>query len=162
LIKIEIGYIMKEKKAICSFSFRFCAFLASALVVMTAFAGAQKQEKAVLSVRGRPLSVEVAKSEAVRSKGLMGRETLPWNEGMLFVFDSDQVLTFWMRNTKIPLSIAFLDKKGQVRDIFDMTPYDESLVSSTGPCRYALEVNRGFFEECGLVPGDRIDLGAVQ
>jgi uncharacterized protein len=127
-----------------------------------AVASGWKQEKVVLSVRGRPLAVEVARSEAERRKGLMGRKTLPWNEGMLFVFESDQELTFWMKNTQIPLSIAFLDHQGWVRDIFDMIPYDESPVSSTSPCRYALEANKGFFAECGLVPGDRIDLSAVR
>jgi uncharacterized membrane protein (UPF0127 family) len=167
LIKIEIEYIMEEKKSICAFRCRFRAFFPMLLIIMTAFAGTaiaggQKREKAVISIRGRPLTVEVARSEAERRKGLMGRETLPWNEGMLFVFESDQVLTFWMKNTKIPLSIAFMDQKGQVRDILDMIPYDESPVSSTGLCRYALEVNRGFFEECGLVPGDRIDLSALR
>ena len=178
---------MEEMKANCAFCRRLSAFFASALLVMAALVGAAhavtaigdttaacrtaagaavaggpKQAKVVLSIRGRPLTVEVAESEAARRKGLMGREALRWNEGMLFVFESDQGLTFWMKNTKIPLSIAFLDQKGQVRDIFDLIPYDESPVSSTGPCRYALEVNRGFFEECGLVPGDRIDLSAVR
>jgi uncharacterized membrane protein (UPF0127 family) len=173
---------MEVKKASCAFCRRLRAFFASAFLTTAAVMGAapavtavgdtaaaggvvpggHKQNKAVLSIRGRPLAVEVAKSEAARRKGLMGREELPWNEGMLFVFESDQRLSFWMKNTKIPLSIAFLDNRGQVRDIFDMIPYDESPVSSTGPCRYALEVNRGFFEECGLVPGDRIDLSALR
>jgi uncharacterized membrane protein (UPF0127 family) len=185
LIKVRIEYIMEEKMAMWAFRCLFRAFFAPAFVVTTTFTGAaiagalnpdaaraahagtivaggSKQEKFVLSLRGRPLTVEVARSETARRMGLMGRKTLPWNEGMLFVFESDQELTFWMKNTQIPLSIAFLDHRGQVRDIFDMIPYDESPVSSTTPCRYALEVNRGFFDECGLVPGDRIDLSAVR
>jgi hypothetical protein len=124
--------------------------------------GSGRSEKIVLSIRGRPLTVEVARSESERGRGLMGRKNLGWNEGMLFVFEREQRLSFWMKNTGIPLSIAFLDREGRVRDIFDMVPYDETSVSSTGPCRYALEANRGFFEECGLAPGDRIDLSALR
>jgi uncharacterized membrane protein (UPF0127 family) len=123
---------------------------------------AQKMERATLSVRGRPLVVEIARTDAQRAKGLMGRETLGWSEGMLFVFREDQVLNFWMKNTVIPLSIAFLDKSGKVTDIFDMIPYNEAPVASSARCRYALETNRGFFGEAGLVPGDGIDLGSVK
>ena len=77
---------------------------------------------------------------------------------MIFVFENDRLLSFWMKDTKIPLSIAFLDKYGKVTDIFDMKPYSLDTVSSTQKCRYAIEVNRGFFEESGLAVGDKVDL----
>ena len=112
----------------------------------------------LLSINGRPLTVEIARSESQRRKGLMNRESLDWSSGMIFVFENDRLLSFWMKDTKIPLSIAFLDKYGKVTDIFDMKPYSLDTVSSTQKCRYAIEVNRGFFEESGLAVGDKVDL----
>jgi uncharacterized membrane protein (UPF0127 family) len=116
----------------------------------------------VLSVNGRPLAVEIARSERQRRTGLMNRDELNWNSGMLFVFEDDRVLSFWMKNTRIPLSIAFIDKYGKVTDIFDMKPYSLETVTSTRKCRYAIEVNRGFFEESGLDVGDTIDLSMLK
>jgi uncharacterized protein len=152
LIKIEKGDIMIKRAGAAAFFFLFFALISCA----------QKMERITLSVRGRPLVVEIAMTDAQRAKGLMGRETLGRNEGMLFVFREDQVLNFWMKNTAIPLSIAFLDKTGKVTDIFDMIPFNEAPVTSSARCRYALETNRGFFEEAGIVPGDGIDLGSVK
>jgi uncharacterized membrane protein (UPF0127 family) len=120
-----------------------------------------KLERVTLSINGRPLIVEVARSEAQREKGLMFREKLEWNEGMLFIFDNDEYLSFWMKNTSIPLSIAFLDKNGKVTDIFDMEPYSLIPVRSSVPCRYAIEVKRNYFSKCNLKVGDTIDLGGV-
>ena len=71
---------------------------------------------ATLSVNGRALVVEIARTRAQRTLGLMHREHLDWNAGMLFVFRKDQILSFWMKDTSIPLSIAFLDKNGKVTD----------------------------------------------
>lgn len=116
----------------------------------------------VLSINGRPLSVEIARTKSQRKKGLMFREELGWQEGMIFVFKKDQYLSFWMKNTKIPLSIAFLDKNGKVTDIYDMQPYSLSPIRSTKKCRYALEVNRGYFFEAGLSVGDTIDISMVR
>ena len=116
---------------------------------------------ATLSVNGRALTVEIARSKAQKTRGLMYRERLDWNEGMLFVFRKDQVLSFWMKDTSIPLSIAFLDKNGKVTDIFHMEPYSLFPVRSRSMCRYALEVNRGFYEDAGLQVGDRIDLSEI-
>jgi uncharacterized membrane protein (UPF0127 family) len=117
-----------------------------------------RMKKATLSINGRPLTVEIARTNKQRAHGLMFRDKLEWNEGMLFVFRKEKVLSFWMKNTKIPLSIAFIDKTGTVTDIFAMTPYSLVPVSSSTRCRYALEVNRGFFEASGLKVGDRLDL----
>ena len=122
----------------------------------------RKPEKITLSINGRPLYVEVTRTESQRRKGLMNRDSLVWNEGMLFVFEEERLLSFWMKNTKIPLSIAFIDKDGKVTDIFDMEPYSLKSITSTGMCRFAIEVNRGFFKEFGLSAGDIIDLQMVQ
>lgn len=91
----------------------------------------------------------------------MFRDTLGWNEGMLFIFEDDEYLSFWMKDTGLLLSIAFLDKSGKVTDIFDMEPYSLTPVRSSVPCRYALEVKRNYFNECNLSVGDRVDLGMV-
>jgi hypothetical protein len=117
-----------------------------------------ESERITLSINGRPLIVEVARNEAQREKGLMFRDKLGWNEGMLFVFDNDEYLSFWMKNTSIPLSIAFLDKNGKVTDIFDMEPYSLIPVRSSVPCRYAIEVKRNYFTSCNLKVGDTVDL----
>ena len=92
----------------------------------------------------------------------MHRDKLDWNTGMLFIFENDKVVSFWMKDTKIPLSIAFIDKYGKVTDIFDMKPYSLEAVTSTEKCRYAIEVNKGFFEESGLAVGDTVDLRMVK
>lgn len=120
------------------------------------------KDKIALSINGRPLWVEIVRTPAMRQKGLMNRERLDPKEGMLFVFEKDQVLSFWMKDTKIPLSIAFLDKNGKVTDIIDMEPYSTQPVRSSGLCRYAIEANRNFFTEAGLLVGDIVNLDTVR
>jgi uncharacterized membrane protein (UPF0127 family) len=115
-------------------------------------------KRVMLSINGRPLEVEIARTKKQRGKGLMFREELGWNEGMLFIFQGDQDLSFWMKDTSIPLSIAFLDNGGVVVDIYDMQPFSLDPVRSTRKCRYAIEVNRNFFRDAGLTVGDSIDL----
>jgi uncharacterized protein len=106
--------------------------------------------------------VEIADDDAERAQGLMGRTALGDDRGMLFVFDEEQQLSFWMRNTLIPLSIAFMDSEGRIVDIQDMKPLDDDPPHyvSAEPARYALEVNQGFFEERGVEVGDRAELPA--
>jgi uncharacterized membrane protein (UPF0127 family) len=108
-----------------------------------------------------PVRAEIARSPAEREKGLMFRRNIEDGEGMLFVFDRDQVLSFWMENTYIPLSIAYIAYNGRIIDIFDMRPLDRSTVSSTRSVRYALEVPRGWFERAGIRPGDVLRLEPV-
>lgn len=123
--------------------------------------GESAGDQVALGINGRMLWVEVAHTPAARRKGLMYRESLGENEGMLFVFEDDRVLAFWMKNTGIPLSIAFLEKNGKVTDIFDMEPYSKEPVRSSRPCRYAIEANRDFFTHAGLQIGDRVNLDNV-
>lgn len=115
-----------------------------------------------MSINGRPLVVEIARTPPERERGLMYREDLGWNEGMLFIFKEDEILSFWMKNTGLPLSIAFLDKNSKVTDIFDMEPFSTVPVTSTRKCRYAIEVNMNFFKECNLSVGDTINLKMVE
>jgi hypothetical protein len=118
--------------------------------------------KVMLSINGRPLEVEIAKTKRQRARGLMSREELEWNEGMLFIFREEQYLSFWMKDTSIPLSIAFLDKNGVVTDIYDMEPFSLDPVRSSRKCRYAIEVNRNFFRDAGLAVGSSLNLSVVE
>jgi uncharacterized membrane protein (UPF0127 family) len=106
-----------------------------------------------LDLNGREFTVEIADTPAARAKGLMFRKTLPENAGMLFVFERDSRETFWMENTDIPLSLAYISRTGEIREIFDLTPRSRRPVPSTYAIRYALEVNQGVFEKLGLRPG---------
>lgn len=104
--------------------------------------------------------VEVADDAEEQAKGLMGRTALGEERGMLFVFPDEQVRSFWMRDTLIPLSIAYIDSEGRIIDIQDMEPRDDDPPHyvSAEPARYALEVNQGFFDERGVEVGDRVEL----
>lgn len=102
------------------------------------------------------IRAEVASTDATRSTGLMYRKTLPVNGGMLFVFDMTEMQCFWMRNTPLPLSIAFIADDGTIVNIADMAPQSDDTHCSTRPVRYALEMNQGWFESRGVKPGQRI------
>ena len=104
--------------------------------------------------------VEIADGPFEQQRGLMYRTSLGEDRGMLFVYRREQPLTFWMKNTRIPLSIAYIDSKGRITDILDMKPLDDKpphYVSSE-PVQYALEVNQGFFDERGVKVGDHVKL----
>ena len=102
------------------------------------------------------LTVELAQTAQERGRGLMGREELPEDGGMLFVFPQDTEAGFWMKDTLIPLSIAFIAADGTILDVQDMEPLSEEFHRPPAPYRYALEVNQGWFRERGLGPGDRV------
>jgi uncharacterized protein len=109
----------------------------------------------------RSLKVELALTADEREKGLMYRKSLGENEGMLFVFASDDQLAFWMKNTSIPLSIAYIASDGTIREIHDLEPFSLEAVKASRSVRYALEVSRGWFEKAGLKEGDRLALPAL-
>jgi len=104
--------------------------------------------------------VEIADGPLEQQRGLMYRTALGEDRGMLFVFPEEQPLSFWMKNTKIPLSIAYIDSKGRITDLLDMKALDDEPphYTSSEPVRYALEVNQGFFEERGVKVGDHAEL----
>lgn len=104
------------------------------------------------------LQAEIATTDTERSKGLMFRKELKDGQGMLFVFDRDQSLSFWMKNTLIPLSVAYIASDGKILEIHDMTPESLNPVDSDHAARYALEVPQGWFSRADLGPGDRLDL----
>ena len=108
--------------------------------------------------------VEIADELPEQTRGLMERTALGEDRGMLFVYSDEEVRSFWMKNTLIPLSIAYMDSDGRIVDIQDMKPLDADPPHyvSADPAQYALEVNKGFFEEHGVKVGDRADLSALQ
>jgi hypothetical protein len=102
------------------------------------------------------ITAEVAASDASRARGLMFRQSLPTNHGMLFIFDNRTEHCMWMRNTLIPLSVAFIEDDGSIVNIVDMKPHDESSHCATKPVRYALEMPQGWFAQKGIGPGARL------
>lgn len=102
------------------------------------------------------IEAEVASSAATRAQGLMHRREMAANHGMLFVFEQRGRHCMWMRNTLIPLSVAFLDEDGAILNIEDMTPQTETRHCAAAPARYALEMNVGWFAQRRLGPGTLI------
>lgn len=102
------------------------------------------------------VKAEIAINEEDQAKGLMFRKRVPDGTGMLFVFKKDQIARFWMKNTPTPLSIAYIDYKGEIRDILDMEPLSLAEVVSSSYVRYALEVRQGWFKEMGIQVGDTL------
>jgi uncharacterized protein len=109
-----------------------------------------------LRVGYQRVRVEVAATHASRQRGLMHRGRLPDDRGMLFVFADERPRSFWMKDTPIPLSIAFARADGTILRIVEMEPLSERAVSSVAPARYALEMNRGWFTRHGILEGDVI------
>lgn len=102
------------------------------------------------------IRAEVAADFASRARGLMHRKALAPNAGMLFIFEEPGAQCMWMKNTFIPLSVAFLDERGEIINIADMTPHSEQAHCADRPARYALEMNRGWFAARGIKPGTRL------
>ncbi|MDR0376971.1 MAG: DUF192 domain-containing protein [Spirochaetaceae bacterium] len=123
-----------------------------------------KREFAIEKAEGGliPIRAELARTDPERSQGLMNRTSLADGEGMLFIFERDQIVSFWMKNTRIPLSIAFILTDGRIIEIRDMQPLDITSISSTRSVRYALEVPQGWFARAGLNVGDYLRLGDFQ
>lgn len=112
-----------------------------------------------ISINGHRLIVEVAATPQSRTCGLSKRPTLNENQGMLFAYPRSDLRTFWMKDTWIPLSIAFLDESGKILNIEIMSPgQTEKRYHSSGPAGYALEVNQGWFRLHGIKAGDTVEM----
>ena len=112
--------------------------------------------KHVLYVRGIPIEVELANTPQKRQLGLMYRKSLDANKGMLFVYDKEQIVAFWMKNTSIPLSIAYINSSGLITEINDLESFSLQVDRSSYSVLYALEVNQGFFKKNGIKVGDTV------
>ena len=115
-------------------------------------------EKVPVTIGGERFSVEVARTEEQKRTGLMNRKSLGRREGMIFVYQSDQHLSFWMKNTSIPLTLAFLSRDGEILQIEELKPLSLKAVVSERAARYALELPRGVLSELGVQVGDRVEL----
>jgi uncharacterized membrane protein (UPF0127 family) len=102
------------------------------------------------------IEAEVAASNAARQTGLMQRTQMAAHQGMVFVFPRDARHCMWMKNTLLPLSVAFLDAEGKILNIEDMTPQTEDNHCAASAARYALEMNRGWFAARGFKAGDAV------
>jgi uncharacterized protein len=142
--------------------FRSLAACISVGVMTTAgIAGCQARlPRVTLQASGQELTVEVARTDAERERGLMGRSRIGPREGMIFVFDRDDHLSFWMKNTPTALSIAFLSADGKVLQIEDMEPFSEKIIHSKLSARYALEMRQGAFAEMHVTEGAMVTFPA--
>ncbi|MGQ9508643.1 MAG: DUF192 domain-containing protein [Thermodesulfobacteriota bacterium] len=116
----------------------------------------QSLPKVPLFIKDKEIWVEVARTPEEREKGLMGRKNLEKDEGMLFIFESEDYHVFWMKNTLIPLSIAFIDKEGRIVGITDMEPLSLASNLPPRPILYALEMRKGWFKKNKVKIGERV------
>lgn len=107
-------------------------------------------------IQHKNLNLDVACSNEKLSKGLMFVDGMDYDKGMIFVFDDEKIRTFWMKNTKIPLDILFIDKNMNIISIQTMKPYDLTPVSSISKAMYAIEVNAGYVKENNIKNGDKV------
>lgn len=136
-------------------------WLAGSAMLISSLA-AQELRKELLTIRFFQVTAEIAQSPQARAKGLMGRASLAPNHGMLFVFEAAERQCFWMRNTPIPLTIAFIDAQGKITSFADMTPFSDQSHCSTVPVPYALEMEQGWFKKRGVLVGDMVTLPSFQ
>ena len=115
-----------------------------------------------ISIGGSELQLQLALIPAEQQKGLMHRESLDNDHGMLFLFDLPDRRGFWMKNTRIPLDIGYFDSSGQLLEIHKLFPYDETAVNSRShQVLIAVETNRGWYSANGIQVGDRIDMSSL-
>ncbi len=128
------------------------------MIVMSRVAHAEISElpRIPLIVANHELHAEVAYTQQARAHGLMFRLKMDENAGMLFVFPQNAYYGMWMRNTIIPLSVAFINEKGVILNIADMEPYSLTAHHSAGPVKYALEMNRGWFAHRKIQAGEYV------
>lgn len=134
-------------------------FRAAAAVSALACAGAQAQEKfpvVQLNAGMYVIQAEVAATEPQRELGLMNRDKLAPNAGMVFLFERPAQVCMWMKNTLIPLSVAFMDASGKILNIEDMQPQTTDSHCTAAPASYALEMNQGWFRQKHINPGSTI------
>ena len=129
--------------------FGLCVLIAASTVL----AQASPLPRVDLTAGFHRIEAEVAANQADRSQGLMNRRSMAANQGMIFVFPQTATHCFWMKNTPLPLSIAFLDEQGKIINIDEMAPETETSHCPSRPARFALEMNSGWFKAKGLKPG---------
>lgn len=139
------------------------ALLIFTLILFSSSCKESRLKKKVLNITKKDgttiqLKAELAITPEERQYGFMNRKNIPDGTGMLFVFENDQILSFWMKNTPSPLSIAYITTNGEIKDIFDMTPFSLASITSTGYVKYALEVPQGWYKKTDISAGDKLVL----
>ncbi len=145
--------------------------LLSVVLLLTACGGSHAAKEAgpksvddrfAIKMGSQTVRMQIAALPAELQKGLMFRQTMGEDEGMLFVFTSAQQQGFWMRNTTLPLDIGYFSPSGELKEIYPMYPLDERPVTSRGrDIQFCLEMNQGWFKRHDVKPGDKLDLKAV-
>lgn len=133
---------------------KFLNFFLISSLVLPAVSYSQTQTIKLSSVLP---NIEVADNYSSRRRGLMFRSSLQSNTGMLFIWEDYTTRCMWMKNTKIPLSIAFISKEKEILEIYDMVPMSEASICSKNKAAFALEVNKGWFKEHNISSGNIID-----
>ena len=155
------GFGVRCRKQRCGKSGAVCALLFAAASLFFMSCADEPMEVQTLTLKradGSTVSVraEIASTPAQQSRGFMNRKRIPDGTGMLFVFAKDERLSFWMKDTPHPLSIAYIDSSGRIRDIYDMTPFSRAPVESSVSVRYALEVPQGWFNRVNIKVDDTL------
>jgi uncharacterized membrane protein (UPF0127 family) len=133
------------------------SIVAAMLAFVTVPASAQQKFRVIPLTAGMHLiQAEIAANDKDRQQGLMFREKMGPNEGMVFVFDAPATVCMWMKNTLLPLSVAFIDEGGKIVNIEDMAPQTTQSHCAKKPVRYALEMNQGWFKQKNVKPGSTI------
>lgn len=130
-----------------SFKYIFLLFLSFPVI---------SEEK--ISIESLFSKIEVVSNSQERKLGLMYRENLPYDNAMFFIWEYKKKQCMWMRNTYIPLNVAYLDSSGKILEIYDMVPLSDESVCSKKRVRYALEVNLNWFEDNNILVGDVLDI----
>ena len=130
-----------------SFKYIFLLFLSFSVI---------SDEK--ISIESLFSKIEVVSNSQERKLGLMYRENLPYDNAMFFIWEYKKKQCMWMRNTYIPLNVAYLDSSGKILEIYDMVPLSDESVCSKKRVRYALEVNLNWFEDNNILVGDVLDI----
>jgi len=150
------AFVLNKDGSLCRWQlFLFIAI--SLCVKASASLALQNLELIEITVKQQKLSVELAANSHTRMVGLSERKSMPEDRGMLFAYKKEKMLSFWMRDTYIPLSIAFLNSSGTILNILDMDPLNTTpRYRSVEPAQFALETHIGWFERHGIRVGDRI------
>lgn len=148
-----------------------CCILAAAYFLSIGCTDKKNENKQIkepayitINIKGTNVKLEVARDRETLSRGLMFRDSLASNSGMLFVFEREGIYSFWMKNTRIPLSIAFINSGGRVVGLDEMAPYDTVTAHMPfEPYIYAIEMDSGWFSSRNVKQGDTIDIrGALK
>lgn len=135
----------------------FALLCSLVLLALTCVALAQAKMQIALTIQGQRIQAALASNDAERAKGLMFRAYLAPDAGMLFIYEAEQTACMWMKNTVIPLSVAFINKAGNILNIVDMQPLELASHCASGQALYALEMNQGWFEVHGIAVDDKVE-----